>query len=89
MCTAQATLDENENLQITNTCTSPLYLQQGQNFKGLKRVWTDPLVLSVLQPCGVVGHTQQRDDEVDQSKDAVEPQKVVPERHKRRNKALL
>lgn len=43
---------------------------------------TDPLILSVLQPQGVVSHTQQRDDEVNQSKDAVEPQKVVPARHK-------
>lgn len=46
-------------------------------------MWTDPLVLSVLQSCGVVGHRQHGDDEVDQSKDAVEPQKVVPERHKK------
>lgn len=44
-------------------------------------MWTDPLVLSVLQPYGVVGHAQHREEEVDQSKDAVEPQKVVPERH--------
>lgn len=43
---------------------------------------TDPLVLSVLQPYGVVSHTQQCDDEVDQSEDAVEPQKAVPARHK-------
>lgn len=43
---------------------------------------TDPLVLSVLQPYGVVSHTQQCDDEVDQSEDAVEPQKAVPVRHK-------
>lgn len=43
---------------------------------------THPLILSVFQPNGVVSHTQQRDDEVDQSKDAVEPQKVVPMRHK-------
>lgn len=52
-------------------------------------MWTDPLVLSVLQTNRVVGHTQQRDDEVDQSKDAVEPQKVVPERHKHTKKLLL
>lgn len=43
---------------------------------------TDPLVLSVLQSYGVVSHTQQCDDEVDQSEDAVEPQKAVPARHK-------
>lgn len=43
---------------------------------------TDLLVLSVLQPDQVVSHTQQCDDEVDQSKDAVEPQKAVPVRHK-------
>ncbi len=42
---------------------------------------TDLLILSVLQPYGVVNHTQQRDEEVDQSKDAVEPQKAVPARH--------
>lgn len=42
----------------------------------------DLLVFSVLQPYGVVGHTQQRDDEVDQSEDAVEPQKAVPATHK-------
>lgn len=45
-------------------------------------MWTDPLVLSVLQPRRVVGHAQQGDDEVDHGKDAVEPQKVVPERHR-------
>lgn len=44
---------------------------------------THPLILSVLQPNGVVSHTQQGDDEVDQSKDAVEPQKVVPMRQKK------
>lgn len=43
---------------------------------------TDLLVLSVLQPYGVVRHAQHCDDEVDQSKDAVEPQKAVPVRHK-------
>lgn len=43
---------------------------------------TDLLIISVLQLYRVVSHTQQRDDEVDQSKDAVEPQKVVPVRHK-------
>lgn len=53
-----------------------------RELKGLNCVWTDPLVLSVLQPCRVVGHAQQRDDEVDHGKDAVEPQKVVPERHR-------
>lgn len=52
----------------------------------MKCIWTDPLVLAVLQPYGVVGHTQQCDDEVDQSKDAVEPQKVVPERHEHTKK---
>lgn len=55
--------------------------------KGLNCVWTDPLVLSVLQPRRVVGHAQQCDDEVDHGKDAVEPQKVVPERH--RNAAVI
>lgn len=55
--------------------------------EGLDCVWTDPLVLSVLQPCRVVGHAQQREDEVDHRKDAVEPQKVVPERH--RNAAVI
>ena len=39
---------------------------------------TDLFILSVLQPYGVVSHTQQRDNEVDQSKDAVQPQKSVP-----------
>lgn len=43
---------------------------------------TDPLILFVLQSYGVVSHTQHSDDEVDQGKDAVEPQKVVPVKHK-------
>lgn len=51
-------------------------------FKQSDVMVTDLLILSVLQPYGVVNHTQQRDDEVDQSKDAVKPQKAVPARHK-------
>lgn len=33
-----------------------------------------------------MGHRQHGDDEVDQSKDAVEPQEVVPERHTHKKK---
>lgn len=42
----------------------------------------DLLVFSVLQPYRVVNHAQQRDDEVNQGKDAVEPQEAVPVGHK-------
>lgn len=48
---------------------------------------TDPLVLFVVQPQGVVSHAQHGDDKVDQSQDAVKPQEVVAERH--RNTAVL
>lgn len=51
-------------------------------FEKYDGVVTDLLVLSVLQLYGVVSHTQQRDDEVDQSQDAVEPQEAVPASHK-------
>lgn len=51
-------------------------------FKPYDLMMTDLLIFSVLQPYQVVSHTQQRDDEVDQSQDAVEPQKAVPMRHK-------
>lgn len=43
---------------------------------------TDPLVLFVVQPQGVVSHAQHGDDKVDQSEDAVKPQEVVAERHR-------
>lgn len=39
---------------------------------------TDLLIFSVFQLQPVVSHTQQRDDEVNQSEDAVQPQKAVP-----------
>lgn len=51
-------------------------------FKQFDVMATDLLIFSVLQPYQVVSHTQQRDDEVDQSQDAVQPQKAVPVRHK-------
>ncbi len=51
-------------------------------FKQHDVVVTDLLILFVLQPHRVMSHTQQSDDEVDQSKDAVEPQKAVPVGHK-------
>lgn len=43
---------------------------------------TDPLVLFVVQPQGVVSHAQHGDDEVDQSEDAVKPQEAVAEGHR-------
>ena len=41
---------------------------------------TDLLILSVLQPYRVMNHAQRRDDEVNQSEDAVQPQEAVPVR---------
>lgn len=55
---------------------------QALMFKQYDVVMTDLLVLSVLQPYRVVSHAQRRDDEVNQSKDAVEPQQAVPVSHK-------
>lgn len=69
--------------KITRYTQTWYFVQRTQQvFERYDVMVTHPLILSVLQPHGVVSHTQQRDDEVDQSKDAVEPQKVVPTRQK-------
>lgn len=50
---------------------------------GIKCDWmmTDLLIFSVFQLQRMVSHTQQRDNEVNQSQDAVQPQKAVPSRN--------